>query len=162
MPVKNVPKLLNFTVNSRQLPGQPAGIAQSEKRVDRHPRNSKLSVKAENKCPNDLPQRAFITPVNHRRNQTPERIYRDDQTYFVSRRKLGITQSTLSNEIKKLEASLGFKLFDRSDKWDIALTASGKSYLQHVKDIPAMLDFARQNALEIARGGYGSAQYCGH
>ena len=68
---------------------------------------------------------------------------------------LGITQSTLSNEIKKMEAALGFNLFDRSDKWDITLTAPGKNYLQHVKDIPGMLDFAKQNALEIARGESG-------
>ena len=68
---------------------------------------------------------------------------------------LGITQATLSNEIKKLETSLGFQLFDRSNKWEISLTASGASYLQHVKEIPAMLDFARQNAREIARGESG-------
>ncbi len=68
---------------------------------------------------------------------------------------LGITQSTLSNEIKKMEESLGFKLFDRSDKWDIALTIPGKNFLRHVKDIPSMLESARQNALEIARGQAG-------
>lgn len=68
---------------------------------------------------------------------------------------LGITQATLSNEIKKLETVLGFQLFDRSNKWEISLTAPGASYLQHVREIPAMLHFARENAREIARGESG-------
>ena len=68
---------------------------------------------------------------------------------------LGITQATLSNEIKKLEKALGFQLFDRSNKWEITLTAPGASYLQHVREIPSMLTFARENAREIARGESG-------
>lgn len=69
--------------------------------------------------------------------------------------KLGISQATLSNEIKKMEQDLGFQLFDRSNRWGITLTDAGKSYWFGVKEIPEMLEGARQNAAEIARGHAG-------
>ncbi|MBQ4329145.1 MAG: LysR family transcriptional regulator [Lentisphaeria bacterium] len=69
---------------------------------------------------------------------------------------LGISQAALSNEIKKLETSLGFQLFDRSDRWEITLTDAGKSFFNGIKDIPETLDFAKTNAAEIARGKAGT------
>ena len=69
---------------------------------------------------------------------------------------LGISQAALSNEIKKIENSLGFQLFDRSDRWGITLTDAGKSFFNGIKDIPETLDFARSNAAEIARGRSGT------
>lgn len=69
---------------------------------------------------------------------------------------LGISQAALSNEIKKLEKSLGFQLFDRSDRWEITLTEAGQNFFAAVKDIPSTLDFARNNAVEIARGKAGT------
>ena len=69
--------------------------------------------------------------------------------------KLGISQATLSNEIKKMEENLGFQLFDRSNKWGITLTASGKSFFQHTMDIPEVLEQARRQGVEIARGRAG-------
>lgn len=68
---------------------------------------------------------------------------------------LGITQATLSSEIKKLEDSLGFLLFDRSNKWEISLTVAGENFYNSVCDIPDMLNNARQNAAKIARGEAG-------
>ncbi|MBR7131316.1 MAG: LysR family transcriptional regulator [Lentisphaeria bacterium] len=69
--------------------------------------------------------------------------------------KLGISQATLSNEIKKMEKHLGFQLFDRSNKWEISMTAAGKSFYQQVGNVPEILDQARQHALEVARGRAG-------
>ena len=68
---------------------------------------------------------------------------------------LGITQATLSSEIKKLENSLGFQLFDRSNKWEISLTAAGENFFAGVTDIPDMLASARQSAAGIAKGEAG-------
>lgn len=68
---------------------------------------------------------------------------------------LGITQATLSSEIKKLESSLGFQLFDRSNKWEITLTAAGESFFNSICDIPDMLKNAQKNAAGIARGNAG-------
>ena len=54
--------------------------------------------------------------------------------------KLGITQAALSRDIKKLETELSSALFDRSDKWNIKLTAFGKVYYEHLKVLPEMLE----------------------
>lgn len=70
--------------------------------------------------------------------------------------KLGISQATLSNEIKKLETALNFQLFDRSNRWEITLTDAGKSYWAAVKNIPAILSEAQQDAKKIARGHAGT------
>ena len=40
--------------------------------------------------------------------------------------KLGIAPAVLSKEILKMEKTLGFQLFDRSDKRNICLTEAGK------------------------------------
>ena len=50
--------------------------------------------------------------------------------------KLGISQATLSGEIKKLEKNLGINLFDRSDRWEIKLTVAGETYRNYIKNIP--------------------------
>ncbi|MBE6389034.1 MAG: LysR family transcriptional regulator [Lentisphaerae bacterium] len=69
---------------------------------------------------------------------------------------LGISQATLSCEIKKMEKNLDVQLFDRSDKWEIRLTCAGRTYYEYVKNIPADIFTARQEALKSARGERGS------
>lgn len=69
---------------------------------------------------------------------------------------LKISQATLSCEIKKMEHTLGVQLFDRSDKWAIKLTAAGQSYYEGIKNIPADIAKAQENALKSARGNTGS------
>lgn len=69
---------------------------------------------------------------------------------------LGISQSALSNEIKKLEKSVGCQLFDRSDRWMIKLTDAGQIYLRKIKDIPVAMDNAKQLARKAARGESGT------
>ncbi len=68
---------------------------------------------------------------------------------------LGISQATLSCEIKMMEKKLGIQLFDRSDKWSIKLTAAGKSYYEGIKNIPNVIQQAEENALKTARGKTG-------
>lgn len=69
---------------------------------------------------------------------------------------LGITQAALSREIGKLENSLACRLFDRSDKWNIRLTAAGKAYYAAVKNLPETLNNANNAALQASRGESGT------
>lgn len=69
--------------------------------------------------------------------------------------KLGISQSALSSEIRKLENMLQCPLFDRSDRWNIRLTASGQAYYRKLKSLPLLLEEARLDALKAARGESG-------
>ncbi|MBR7145586.1 MAG: LysR family transcriptional regulator [Lentisphaeria bacterium] len=68
---------------------------------------------------------------------------------------LGITQAALSKEIGKLESSLDCRLFDRSDKWNIRLTAAGKAYYDAIKGLPELLRKADEHARRAARGEHG-------
>lgn len=68
---------------------------------------------------------------------------------------LGITQAALSKEIGKLERSLDCRLFDRSDKWNIRLTAAGKAYYDAIKGLPELLRKADEHARRAARGEHG-------
>lgn len=69
---------------------------------------------------------------------------------------LGITQAALSKEISKLEQSLSCRLFDRSDKWNIALTGAGKIYQQQIRNLPGMLKTAKNLAQQAERGENGN------
>ena len=68
---------------------------------------------------------------------------------------LGITQAALSKEINKLESSLECRLFDRSDKWNIRLTAAGKAYYEEIKSLPELLSRAEEHARRASRGEHG-------
>ena len=69
---------------------------------------------------------------------------------------IGISQSALSNEIKKLEKSVGCQLLDRSDRWMIKLTEAGNIYLRQIKNIPGLMTEAGQMARKAARGDTGT------
>ena len=69
---------------------------------------------------------------------------------------LGISQAALSNEIKKLENSIGCQLFDRSDRWMIKLTEAGMIYLRQMKNIPELMEESAQLARKAARGETGT------
>ncbi|MBQ8754518.1 MAG: LysR family transcriptional regulator [Lentisphaeria bacterium] len=70
--------------------------------------------------------------------------------------KLGITQATLSCEIKKMEQKLGFLLFDRSDKWEIRMTEAGKSYRHLIEKVPESVQNAARESAKVARGESGN------
>lgn len=57
--------------------------------------------------------------------------------------KLNISQPALSASIRRLEAELGVKLFDRHGR-NISLNAYGRLYLRYVDDALARLDAAQQ------------------
>ena len=80
----------------------------------------------------------------------------DELHFGKTASQLGITQAALSKEISKLECSLGCRLFDRSDKWNIRLTAAGKAYYQAVKELPTQMNNASNAALQAFRGESGT------
>jgi DNA-binding transcriptional LysR family regulator len=69
--------------------------------------------------------------------------------------KLMISQAALSMEIKKLESSLGCKLLDRSDRWQIRLTDAGTAYFQQIRLLPQIMDKALDAARRAERGESG-------
>ena len=68
---------------------------------------------------------------------------------------LGITQAALSKEISNLEKSLNCRLFDRSDRWNIRLTAAGKAYYNEIKGLPELMTRADEHARRASRGERG-------
>ncbi len=69
---------------------------------------------------------------------------------------LGISQAALSKEISQLENSIGFRLFNRSNKWNVTLTEAGKVYFQQLKNLPNTLTQARERARRTAAGEAGT------
>ncbi len=78
-----------------------------------------------------------------------------DLKYFVAVAKLGhfgqaaeqcyVSQPTLSGQIKKLEASLGIQLFERTNR-RVVLTESGKQILRSARKILAEVDHIKELA----------------
>ncbi|MGN0878781.1 MAG: LysR family transcriptional regulator [Oligosphaeraceae bacterium] len=69
--------------------------------------------------------------------------------------RLHISTSALSVDIQRLERELGCQLIDRSDKWNIRLTAAGDVYHAKVRTLLELLEEARHEAVRASRGESG-------
>ena len=69
---------------------------------------------------------------------------------------LNIAQSALSRQMNVLESELGCQLFDRSNRWNVSLTAAGVSFLPEARRILTQYDNAKRLALSAARGEAGT------
>ncbi|WP_168626368.1 LysR family transcriptional regulator [Cryobacterium sp. BB307] len=68
--------------------------------------------------------------------------------------KLNMTQPPLSRQIQKLEAELGFTLFDRNNK-SVQLTAAGSAFRSEAEKILSIAEASRAMAQRIADGSAG-------
>jgi DNA-binding transcriptional LysR family regulator len=67
---------------------------------------------------------------------------------------LNITQPPLSRQIQKLEAELGFNLFDRT-KRAVSLTPAGRAFRDEAQKILSIAEASRSMAKRIAEGAAG-------
>ena len=72
-------------------------------------------------------------------------------SFSAAARRLGKSQSTISEAISRLEIDLGLELFDRSSKHPI-LTEAGKAMLGRIEDVLAASDKLRRAAGRLAEG----------
>ncbi|MBA3406274.1 MAG: LysR family transcriptional regulator [Gemmatimonadaceae bacterium] len=68
---------------------------------------------------------------------------------------LRVAQPALSQQIRRLETALGFRLFDRTSR-KVELTPAGVSFLDHVRRLFLELDRAAQTGQHIASGKTGT------
>lgn len=69
--------------------------------------------------------------------------------------KLSLAQSALSRQIQLLEEELSCQLFDRSNRWNVSLTAPGKVFLAEAEKLLAQMESAKRLASAVARGEAG-------
>ncbi|GAA1754328.1 LysR family transcriptional regulator [Aeromicrobium alkaliterrae] len=67
----------------------------------------------------------------------------------------GVAQSALSEQLKRLEVELGVRLFDRSTR-RVTITAAGKRFVEHARNIVAAADRASSEMRAVANGRVGS------
>ena len=68
--------------------------------------------------------------------------------------RLHITQPPLSRQIAELEAELGTPLLQRNSR-SVQLTAAGRSFYQHAREVLAALDLAMRTARAVGKGETG-------
>src|SRR6059058_5243607 len=77
-------------------------------------------------------------------------------SFIAAARELGYTQSAISQQIARLEASLGQRLVERpGGPRPVALTEAGTLLLRHADAIVAQLDAAEADMAALAAGAAG-------
>ncbi len=86
-------------------------------------------------------------------------IYKEG-SFSRAAKKLYITQSSLSSTIKKLEAKLGFSVFDRS-KSPIVLTREGKIYIEYLEELTESEENMKKRVKSLSKPTYESVSVGG-
>jgi DNA-binding transcriptional LysR family regulator len=71
--------------------------------------------------------------------------------------RLRVAQPALSQQIRRLETNIGFRLFDRTSR-RVTLTASGVAFLEYARGMLNDLDRALISGREIANGNVGTVR----
>jgi len=79
----------------------------------------------------------------------------DELHFSRAARVLRVAQPALSQQIRRLEEELGFRLFDRTSR-RVELTPAGVSFLNHVRRLFAELDRAVEAGQHLASGKTGT------
>ena len=69
--------------------------------------------------------------------------------------KLGVTQPSLSRGIQTLEKELGVILFQRTNRWHVALTPAGEAFLPEAEKALRQLRYAETRAKAAGEGKFG-------
>jgi DNA-binding transcriptional LysR family regulator len=80
-------------------------------------------------------------------------------SFSAAARRLGKSQSTVSESISRLEIDLGLELFDRSSKHPV-LTEAGRAMLGRIEDVLAASDKLRRAAGRLAEGMDPLLRWC--
>lgn len=88
--------------------------------------------------------------------------------FSLAAEKISVSQSNLSDQIKKLEAELGVQLFERTTR-KVELTYAGEKFIEYAKRIinevenakHAMLEFSNGETARIRIGAYSTITYLG-
>ncbi|MCV9950823.1 LysR family transcriptional regulator [Paenibacillus sp. BT-177] len=78
----------------------------------------------------------------------------EEGTFSKAAAKLKYAQSTVTNQIQRLEKELGFQLFKRG--WDAELTASGKMYAEEVDGLIRHWNFVMDQAKSLKKEEIGT------
>lgn len=70
--------------------------------------------------------------------------------------RLKISQPQLSRRIRALEESVNTRLFSRSNKWNVELTAAGRVFLPEVKNLLFTMEKARNSVRSAGEGKTGT------
>ncbi|GGG54763.1 LysR family transcriptional regulator [Paenibacillus radicis (ex Gao et al. 2016)] len=78
----------------------------------------------------------------------------EEGTFSKAAAKLNYAQSTITNQIQRLEKQLGFALFQRG--WDAELTAAGKIYAEEVQSLIRHWHYAEDLAKSLEKEEIGT------
>jgi DNA-binding transcriptional LysR family regulator len=81
-------------------------------------------------------------------------VVAEEKHFGRAAERLNIAQPPLSQQIRRLEASLGVELFARTTR-RVDLTAAGAAYLDRARAILAAVDSAAEEARRVAAGAIG-------
>lgn len=86
----------------------------------------------------------------------------DHNSFTAAARRVHVSQSALSGQIRDLEDELGVTLFDRNNR-AVALSPEGEVFIQEARQIVAHAERAREMALRASRGELGelTVGFCG-
>jgi DNA-binding transcriptional LysR family regulator len=86
-------------------------------------------------------------------------VLADERHFGSAAFRLGITPSTLTRRIKKLESGLGAKLVEREEDRNAVVTATGESFLAHAREVLRQLDETPTIVSQAERGVIGRVTF---
>lgn len=78
----------------------------------------------------------------------------EEGNFSRAAKRLHVSQPPLSTQVKSLEAELGVRLFERSNR-GVSLTAAGSVFFEETRAVLARLEHAKSKALRADRGDIG-------
>jgi len=84
-------------------------------------------------------------------------VLAEELSFTRAARRLHVSQPPLSFQMARLEAELGARLFDRTNR-SVVLSTAGRAFLPHAQAVLARLEEARSQVALVAKGLQGRVQ----